>query len=228
MTPNTTPVHIAVVLDRSGSMAAIADDVVGGLNAFLAEQRRVEGSARLTLAQFDGDEPFVLLLDAVPVAETVEIPRDAYQPRGLTPLYDAAAEMISRLLQRRRTLQAAGSAEEDVVVAIITDGQENASHRFGRDEVFDMIAARKAEGWTFVFMGANQDAYGAGGGLAVGAGSTSGWRADKPGTARAMDSLSRATSDYRGKPRTARRADVDEFFGGRKEAEEDEGDKPGS
>jgi Mg-chelatase subunit ChlD len=223
MTTKTNPVHIAVVLDRSGSMEPIADEVVGGLNAFLKKQRRLEGPAHVTVAQFDSEDPFEVLLDAIPVVETTDIPRQAYQPRGLTPLYDAMGQMIARLLERQLARKVLGEAEEDVLVVVVTDGEENASHRYGRHQVFEMVEARKVEGWTFVFMGANQDAYAEGAGLAVGVGNTSGWAATRAGTARAMSSLDRATTEYRGKPRAARRADQDEFFGGRKEAEEDEG-----
>ena len=60
---NTTPVHISVVLDRSGSMASIADDIVGGFNTFIEEQRKEEGKARVTLVQFDSGDPFEVLID---------------------------------------------------------------------------------------------------------------------------------------------------------------------
>lgn len=65
-------VHISVVLDRSGSMASIADDIVGGFNEFLSRQRAQHGEARLTLAQFDDQDPFELLVDAVPVREVTD------------------------------------------------------------------------------------------------------------------------------------------------------------
>jgi hypothetical protein len=78
--------HISVVWDRSGSMASIADDIVGGFNEFLGRQRGEDGEARMTLAQFDDQDPFEVLIDGVPVREVTVLPREAYQPRGTTPL----------------------------------------------------------------------------------------------------------------------------------------------
>ena len=124
----TAPVHISVVLDRSGSMASIADDVVGGFNEFLAEQRRVPGEARVTLAQFDSEDPFELLIDGVDLREVTDLDRSAYHPgRGprCTTLW--ADDCPHR--RRHRRAGSMGLPEEDQVVAIVTDGLENRSTR---------------------------------------------------------------------------------------------------
>ena len=65
----SAPIHISVVLDRSGSMDAIADHVVGGFNEYLNMQRQRAGEARVSLIQFDGDDPFELLIDGTDLTE---------------------------------------------------------------------------------------------------------------------------------------------------------------
>ncbi len=86
---NQTPVHISVVLDRSGSMARIADDIVGGFNTFLDEQRKTEGKARVTLVQFNGQDPFEVLIDGEDLDTVPDLDATRYLPRGSTPLHDA-------------------------------------------------------------------------------------------------------------------------------------------
>ena len=84
-----TPVNISAVLDRSGSMASISDDVVGGFNTFLAEQRKQERGGRVTLVQFDGQDPFEVLIDGEDLDSVKDLDSARYIPRGNTPLYDA-------------------------------------------------------------------------------------------------------------------------------------------
>ncbi|MCZ6738189.1 MAG: VWA domain-containing protein, partial [Actinobacteria bacterium] len=76
-------------LDRSGSMASISDDVVGGFNTFLAEQRKQDGGGRVTLVQFDGQDPFEILIDGEDLDTVGDLDPARYIPRGNTPLYDA-------------------------------------------------------------------------------------------------------------------------------------------
>jgi hypothetical protein len=75
--------NISIVLDRSGSMGAIADDIVGGFNQFLAEQRASQGDALVTLVQFDSDDPFEVLIDRGEVGEVIDLDATRYQPRSL-------------------------------------------------------------------------------------------------------------------------------------------------
>ncbi len=74
------PIHIGIVLDRSGSMSSIADDIVGGFNEYLAEQQKVDGNARLTMAQFDGQDPFEVLYDGEDLRRVKPLTRDRYAP----------------------------------------------------------------------------------------------------------------------------------------------------
>ena len=205
-------VHVSVVLDRSGSMASIADDMVGGFNEFLARQRTIEGEARVTLVQFDGEDPFEVLIDGVPLREVIDLDRARYVPRGTTPLYDAIGRMIGRNdadIARRHDF---GAAEEDQVVVIVTDGQENASGEHTRASVFDMVTERQDRGWVFVFLGADQDSYAEGGHVGVAAGHRVGWEKTPDGSSKLWRDVSHSTEAYRRKDRQQRRSDSGNFY----------------
>ena len=96
---NRPPVHISVVLDRSGSMASIADDVVGGFNTFLDEQRKEDGGGRVTLVQFDGQDPFEVLIDGQDLGKVPDLDPGRYIPidpgRQAPPLFEFG--IISRI-----------------------------------------------------------------------------------------------------------------------------------
>lgn len=202
----SAPVHIAVVLDRSGSMSSIAGDIVGGFNTFLSDQKAEQGDATITLAQFDDRDPFELLVDRADLRSVHCLDPGKYQPRGCTPLYDAIGTMIGRLDRSK--------GDEDVVVVIITDGLENASREFSAARVHGLINDRRKAGWAFVFLGANQDAYATGADLGMAVSNTSGWSASPAGSAVMFDKLSAATVGHRRKPSHVRRRDEGRFFEG--------------
>lgn len=206
------PVHLSVVLDRSGSMGAIAGDVVGGFNEFLAEQRAQPGRARITLAQFDSHDPFEILIDGAGLHSAPDLDPAAYQPRGLTPLYDAVAKMLRRIDRDAARRRREGLPEEDQVVAIVTDGLENASRRATRASIFRKIEERRRRGWVFVFLGANQDAYATGHGLAVAPQNRAGWEATPKGSKKMWGDLSHSSSLHRAKARARRKMESDAFF----------------
>ena len=203
------------LLDRSGSMASIERDVVHGFDRFFEEQRKQGGEATVTLVQFDDREPHDVLVDARPLAKVRSI-ADRFEPRGMTPLYDAIGLLLDRAERRLKSEDGDGA---DQLVVIFTDGMENASHQWTQKKLFKRIGKLRAAGWTFVFLGANQDSYEAGAGLAMAAGNVSNFRADAPGTAAAYVGLSRTVGEWRGKAREERRRDVDDFWAGQKEAE---------
>ncbi len=206
------PVHLSVVLDRSGSMASIADDIVGGFNELLAEQRRAPGVARVTLAQFDSQGPFDLLIDAVDLREVTDLDRGAYSPRGGTPLYDAVGRMVGRIDARIAARGALGQPAEDQVVVIVTDGLENSSVEHTRDTVFELIAARREAGWVFVFLGANQDVYAAGGAMGVAPGNAAPWAPSAAGTRSMWRTVSASTARFRARSAEQREASRDRFY----------------
>ena len=150
--------HITVILDRTGSMAGIRQDVIGGFNAFLHQQQALPDTATFTLVQFDSQDPYEVLQKAVPIAQAQSLTMDTYVPRASTPLYDAIGRGI---LDLEVTLAEMRDAERPakVVFVIVTDGEENASRDFDRARVTRLISAKKKLGWQFVFLSADVAAF---------------------------------------------------------------------
>ncbi|MEY3925763.1 MAG: hypothetical protein RIQ63_1114 [Actinomycetota bacterium] len=89
--------HTYVLIDRSGSMESIASDVIGGFNALVAEQQANGPDAKITVIQFDSQDPAAVMVAGIPVLEMTKLDRSVYQPRGGTPLLDATGMLIGRI-----------------------------------------------------------------------------------------------------------------------------------
>lgn len=172
----TTPArrHIIVVLDRSGSMHRVREDTEGGLNALLDEQRQAPGITTVTLVQFDDQVETVYTgrpLD--------EVPEFTLQPRGMTALLDAIGTTVLQEGQRIAMLPPAETPSETTLV-ILTDGKDNRSIRFDAGLVRYLIdGARENDGWTVLFLGADQDAFTVGGTLGIPSATTMGFDASQ-------------------------------------------------
>jgi len=145
--------EIAVVLDRSGSMEQTKADAEGGFNQFIADQRKEQGRCNVSLMQFD--TVFETVYQGKPIAE---VPKLDLRPRGSTALLDAIGKTINTL-----GTCLAKTAERDrpgkVIVLIVTDGQENSSREFTYPKIDEMIRHQRDKyNWSFIFIGANQDA----------------------------------------------------------------------
>ena len=145
--------HVYVLLDRSGSMSAIADDTVGGFAAFVREQQAVAGRCRLSLAQFD--DTYERVYASVDIQD---VPALDLQPRGSTALHDAMVRLIGEAGAELAALpedQRPGT----VLVAVLTDGHENSSREASGDLVKALVRRQQSQwGWQFTYLGANQDA----------------------------------------------------------------------
>jgi len=217
--PGEEWVKIWFLLDRSGSMQGLTEDVIGGFNQFVNDQAAKPGKARLTTVQFDGGDPFEVIIDAKRISKVPALTSDVYQPRGVTPLYDAVGRLITTADQRITSREERELPEEDQLVIVFTDGLENASREFGRSQVFDLIKDRMDAGWTFVFMGANQDSYAEGHKIGLVDGNVQNYAATPESIKVAFSSVSRASVEFRNKGRLQRNQDREDFFGGVKEAE---------
>jgi hypothetical protein len=134
-------------------MSAIADDTVGGFAAFIKEQRSVAGRCRLSLAQFD--DTYERVYEA---RDIQDVPPLVLQPRGSTALHDA---MVRLMGEAGAELAALPDHERPgtVLVAVLTDGHENASREANGAMVKAMVERQQAQwGWQFTYLGANQDA----------------------------------------------------------------------
>jgi hypothetical protein len=218
---DATRTHLYVLLDRSGSMEAIRDDVIGGFNAYLAAQRADGPDALMTLVQFDSHDPHEVMMEAVPVAEVLRLDRATFRPRGGTPLLDATGLVIGTADVRADELRRHGVPPEAIVVTTITDGHENQSREFDRPTILGLIQTKEAEGWSFVFLSAGPDAYAEAGGIGYDPRSVQAWAPSSAGAQAAFASLSRATATRRQRIRRGETHDRGDFFEGQKEAEAD-------
>ena len=150
--------HIAVLLDRSGSMGDIRDDAIGGFNCFLKEQKAAGANATLTLVQFDTESTDVVH-ESMPILEVPDLNHQTFQPRGGTPLLDALGQTIDSTGRALAAIPEANRPNK-VVFVVITDGQENSSHQHTKASVKERIDHQSSHyNWQFVFLGANQDAF---------------------------------------------------------------------
>ena len=210
-----------MLIDRSGSMQGLESAVVQGVSGFIKEQAAGPGKCRLTVAQFDSHDPFEVLIDAATIGKADTHSLDKYQPRGVTPLFDAIGHLIARADGRAKARKKADKPPEGQTVVIVTDGMENASSDYTREKIHELIEKRRKKGWEFVFMGANQDSYAEGGRMGFAGGNTQNFLATSEGVSAAFSSTSRAFSDRRYMSAEQRAASSDDYFGGVREAEDD-------
>jgi hypothetical protein len=214
---DSDPVHVSFLVDRSGSMSPMVDDVVGGFNEFVENQKQETSDCTMTLVQFDSQDPYEIIHNGIQIGMVPELTRQQYQPRGGTPLLDALGTLISRVDQRLVDL---GTCEDQIVV-VFTDGYENSSTTWNRSTLFQAIESRRAAGWTFVYLGANQDSYDEAGRLGFEHTNTQNFRGDGLGTRSAMRSVDRAVSEYRRSSAAEKLRRKKGLFDGTKEAESD-------
>ena len=158
---------INFLLDKSGSMGSVLDTTISGFNEYLQTQQAEPGKTLFSLTTFDTQ--FQSVHVAKPITEVAPLNRGTYRPGGMTALYDALAETLTRVEDR---VTAAGKDKADVVLFVVmTDGEENASHEYTADSIKPMVErAEKELGYTFVFLGANQNVWAAGSKMGIGKG----------------------------------------------------------
>ncbi|ORM31847.1 vWA domain-containing protein [Williamsia sp. 1135] len=144
---------LAILLDRSGSMASIQDDTEGGFNTFIDKQRLAAKFVGVTLAQFDTEYDVVYTNRSIDEVPTLDL-----QPRGGTALYDGIGRLITEV---GRDLASLPESERPgaVTVVVLTDGHENSSREWTHDAVKAAITRQEQHyAWDFLFLGANMDA----------------------------------------------------------------------
>jgi hypothetical protein len=155
--PNPSKSHISLILDRSGSMGPIRDDVVGAVNTFFDDQRKVPGECSVTLVQFDDEAPYEKIYDGALTDARLDPKR--YQPRGNTPLLDAVGKGIVDLGEKLAAMPEADRPGK-VIFVIQTDGQENSSKEWTFPRLKALIDQQtKDYNWQFVFLGADASAF---------------------------------------------------------------------
>jgi Mg-chelatase subunit ChlD len=148
--------ELVFILDKSGSMAGLEADTIGGFNAMLKKQQKAEGEAVVTTVLFNHD--YELLHDRMNVRDISPITKEDYEVGGTTALLDAIGFTIQKMVNVQRKTSEDERAEK-VLFVITTDGMENASREFTADKIKKLVRHQKEkEGCEFIFLGANIDA----------------------------------------------------------------------
>ena len=191
--------EIVVVLDRSGSMASIWGDAMGGLAAFIKDQQKESGECKLTLVAFDNE--YEVPINAQSIKNVGKLVDYQLTPRGSTALLDALGKSINATGKRLADM-AEKNRPSKVIFLIITDGQENCSREFTNAQIETMIKKQTDEfSWDFLYQGANQDSFSVAGSIGIRSGAIMNYAATTKGVQSSYLAASAAVSRGRAAPR---------------------------
>lgn len=188
--------HIIAVLDRSGSMAGVAADAIGGFNTFLKEQKKLKDKATFSGLLFDDHFEPMNGGKVIDIQDVPELTNKTFVPRGTTALYDAIGKSVNGYKAELTSKKL--KAADKVLVIIVTDGYENASREFKQNDVADMITYQKKQNWQFMFLCSTEDAVTVGTSLGVSKGNTFKFANTAQGNTQLYNKVARAASSYRG------------------------------
>jgi len=154
----TRNIYNLIILDESGSMSEIAKKAVSAMNETIqgikkAQKENPEQHYYISLVTFEGDGTHGVktVRDRIPADRMETLKQSEYHPCGCTPLYDAMGSAICHLRE-------CVGINDPVLVTVITDGEENSSHEFSGKTIKDLVERQREAGWSFAYIGANQDA----------------------------------------------------------------------
>ena len=190
----TNLTELVFVLDRSGSMSGLEADTIGGFNSMLKQQQAQPGQARITTLLFDNAQQ--LIHDRLDLAAVSPLTPETYFVRGSTALLDAMGQSI-RKVDAVMAATAPSHRPDQVLFVIITDGMENASRRFTREQVAKLVKSRRAMGWEFIFLGANMDAFTVAQAYGIAPDRAQTYQNDQEGVGLNFDTVSRLATEVR-------------------------------
>ena len=177
--------ELVFILDKSGSMAGLEADTIGGFNSMLKKQKKQDGEAFVTTVLFDNEIQ-------------TEMTDDDYVPGGCTALIDAIGKTIEHIKNIHKYARK-DDVPESTVFVITTDGMENASREFSSAKVKKMIEKQKSEGWEFLFIAANIYAVETASGFGIDSDRAVNYHADKKGTGVLFEAVGAAIGSARKK-----------------------------
>ncbi len=187
--------ELVFILDRSGSMAGLESDTIGGFNSMIEKQKKQKGGCFVSTVLFDDESE--VLHDRVKLNDIPKMTDEDYTVRGCTALIDAIGGAIHHIGNIHKYARPEDVPEHTLFV-ITTDGQENASHRYTSQQVKMMIERQKEKyGWEFLFIGANIDAIETAENFGIDKDRAVNYNADKKGTAILYDSVCEAVCAVR-------------------------------
>ncbi|MSA72627.1 vWA domain-containing protein [Holdemania massiliensis] len=171
--------EIVFILDRSGSMAGLESDTIGGFNALIEKQKRQGSAARISLILFDDQTDIVL--DRVPIMQVGALSEDEYYVRGCTALLDAVGKSVTHISRLHQSMKKENRPEKTLFI-ITTDGMENSSQEYSLSQVKNLIEKQKERyHWEFLFLGANIDAVKTADSMGIRANRSANFHADEKG-----------------------------------------------
>ncbi|MEE1064858.1 MAG: VWA domain-containing protein [Acutalibacteraceae bacterium] len=190
---NTT--ELVFILDRSGSMAGLEADTIGGFNSMIEKQKNQDGKCYVSTVLFD--DRIEVVHDRVELHSVNKMTEDDYFVRGCTALIDAIGSSIRHIANIHKYARPE-DVPQNTMFVITTDGMENASHQFSSDEVKRMIKKEKEKyGWEFIFIGANIDAVETAKQFGIGSDRAVNYHADSKGTEVLYNTVSQVVSNVR-------------------------------
>ena len=140
---SSSSISVSLILDESGSMSSCKQETINGFNEYIQSLRKQ--NVKFSLTKFSDD--CEIIYNNKDIKDVKELNEVDYQPYGMTALYDAIGNTVS-----------ATKSEDKVLIVILTDGDENASEEYKKEAIAKLIKEKEKKGWTFVYLGANQDA----------------------------------------------------------------------
>ena len=187
--------ELVFILDRSGSMAGLESDTIGGFNAMLEKQKKEPGTAYVSTVLFNNFG--CVLHDRLEVQKVPPMTDADYQVGGCTALVDAIGDAIHHIGNIHKYARREDVPEKTMFI-ITTDGYENASRRYDYERVRRMIERQKEKyGWEFLFLGANIDAAKEAARFGIGADRSVNYKCDEAGTALNYEVISEAVCSVR-------------------------------
>ena len=208
--------ELVFILDRSGSMAGLEADTIGGFNAMIKKQQKeTDGKAFVSTVLFN--QRSEVLHDRIPLTEVKPLTDEDYEVGGTTALLDAVGGAVNHIKNIHKYARDEDRPAKTIFI-ITTDGMENDSHEFSYKDVKRLIEQQKERGWEFVFLGANIDAAEVADSIGIDRRRAVNYHSDRRGTQKVYNSMSKFVSFAMAAPSAAMKLDDDSW---REELDED-------
>lgn len=194
MAKQKNKVVVNFILDETSSMYDVRDATIDGFNEYLSTLKSDEKVNFLfSLTKFNSEKvETVHICD--PINKIEKLSHKTYSPNGMTPLYDAIGQTVIETEKRIKEIR----GKPSVLCVIQTDGYENCSREYNLEKIRSLISEKEQDGWTFVYLGANQNAWESGTMIGISQSNTVSYDNTPIGTSAVFTSLAKGTSSYAG------------------------------
>ena len=190
--------ELVFILDRSGSMAGLESDTIGGFNSMIKKQQEeTEDAAIVSTILFNHESK--VLHDRIPLEKIEPLTNKDYEVGGMTALLDAVGDAIKHIKNIHKYAREEDRPSKTVFI-ITTDGMENSSVKFSYNDIKKLIGEQKERGWEFIFLGANIDAAKVAGHIGIDRRRAVNYHSDKRGTEKVYGTMSKFVSFARSAP----------------------------